>query len=120
MPQRPSREEQLVQAVLQLAAPDECSAFLQGACFGDAALLQQCDALVRARKQSGKSLDPDLTVESAPTPERPLIEPLTEKPGDHIGHYKLLQQIGEGGMSIVRMPSTAQSRLNSSYILARG
>ncbi len=29
--------------------------------------------------------------------------PVTEKPGDHIGHYKLLQQIGEGGCGIVYM-----------------
>ena len=29
--------------------------------------------------------------------------PLTEKPGDRIGHYKLLQQIGEGGCGVVYM-----------------
>ena len=29
--------------------------------------------------------------------------PLSEKPGDKIGHYKLLQQIGEGGCGVVYM-----------------
>ena len=29
--------------------------------------------------------------------------PLTEKPGDKIGHYKLLQQIGQGGCGVVYM-----------------
>ena len=29
--------------------------------------------------------------------------PLTEKPGDKIGRYKLLQQIGEGGCGVVYM-----------------
>src|SRR6185369_3790571 len=28
---------------------------------------------------------------------------LAEKPGDRIGHYKLLQQIGEGGCGLVYM-----------------
>ena len=32
-----------------------------------------------------------------------LSTPLTEKPGDRIGHYKLLQQIGEGGCGVVYM-----------------
>src|SRR5438874_2984355 len=28
---------------------------------------------------------------------------VTQKPGDRIGHYKLLQQIGEGGCGVVYM-----------------
>jgi len=36
--------------------------------------------------------------------EAPLVSlPLTEKPGDRIGRYKLLQQIGEGGCGVVYM-----------------
>ena len=31
------------------------------------------------------------------------LPPLTEQPGDRIGRYKLLQQIGEGGFGIVYM-----------------
>jgi serine/threonine protein kinase/WD40 repeat protein len=42
--------------------------------------------------------------EPAPTPSLPL----TEKPGDRIGHYKLLQQIGEGGCGIVYMAQQDQ------------
>src|SRR5262249_6597107 len=31
------------------------------------------------------------------------VHAATEKPGDRIGHYKLLQQIGEGGYGVVYM-----------------
>ena len=33
----------------------------------------------------------------------PPTDPLTEKPGDRIGRYKLLEQIGEGGCGVVYM-----------------
>src|ERR1700756_2693916 len=38
-------------------------------------------------------------------PEQPkaTVVPITEKPGDRIGRYKLLQQIGEGGCGTVYM-----------------
>jgi len=38
-------------------------------------------------------------------PEEPkaTVVPITEKPGDRIGRYKLLQQIGEGGCGVVYM-----------------
>ena len=38
-------------------------------------------------------------------PEEPkaIVVPITEKPGDRIGRYKLLQQIGEGGCGTVYM-----------------
>lgn len=40
--------------------------------------------------------------------EAPAIDPLTEKTGDKIGHYKLLQQIGEGGCGVVYMAEQEQ------------
>jgi hypothetical protein len=44
--------------------------------------------------------------EPAASPPGPTVHisiPLTEKPGDKIGHYKLLEQIGEGGCGVVYM-----------------
>src|SRR6476660_3664758 len=35
--------------------------------------------------------------------EVPMVVPVTEKPGDRIGRYKLLQKIGEGGCGAVYM-----------------
>src|SRR5204863_3303678 len=40
-------------------------------------------------------LDPQVTPAAFPS--------VTEKPGDRIGRYKLLQQIGEGGCGVVYM-----------------
>src|SRR5437667_9179430 len=46
-----------------------------------------------------------LALASEPDPQETLLVPprVTEKPGDRIGHYKLLQQIGEGGCGVVYM-----------------
>ncbi len=38
-----------------------------------------------------------------PQPTIALTVPIAEKPGDRIGHYKLLEQIGEGGCGVVYM-----------------
>src|SRR5216110_493368 len=44
-----------------------------------------------------------LAAESEPPDPHATSPPLTEKPGDRIGRYKLLQQIGEGGCGVVYM-----------------
>jgi serine/threonine protein kinase len=46
--------------------------------------------------------EPDATV--APNADRPVpVRPIKEGPGSRIGPYKLLQEIGEGGMGVVYM-----------------
>jgi len=47
-------------------------------------------------------LPTDLAVEESVT-IRLALPPIAEKPGDKIGRYKLLQQIGEGGCGVVYM-----------------
>src|SRR5450631_59038 len=45
--------------------------------------------------------DPDVTIKSSPSTDLPPTVPITEKPGDRIGRYKLLERIGEGGCGVV-------------------
>ncbi len=104
MADHPPREELIFNAVLQLKTREERIAYLNGACAGDAALLQRVEALLNAHA----STDPDMTVKSSPSTDRQVVEPLTEKAGDHINRYKLLQEIGEGGCGTVYMAEQEQ------------
>ena len=98
------REETLFNAALQLAAPEARAAYLAEACPDDEPLRQRVAVLLRAHDQADASLDkpaaglPARTLVLNPA----LIQP-TEKAGDKIGRYKLLQQIGEGGCGVVYM-----------------
>jgi len=47
--------------------------------------------------------DPQRRASQPPSGTIVLSFPVTEQPGDRIGHYKLLQQIGEGGCGVVYM-----------------
>jgi len=51
-------------------------------------------------RRAGRAPPPDSTL---PLRVTTINLPLTEKPGDRIGRYKLLQKIGEGGCGVVYM-----------------
>jgi len=76
----------------------ERAAYLEHACGGDPQLRAEVEALLEAHQQSGDLLDAADVGESATMTLPPL-----EHPGTQIGPYKLLQQIGEGGMGVVFM-----------------
>jgi len=83
---------------------------LDDACQGDAALRAQVEKLLRAPDQAGAFLE----APAIPTPGSAAGESLsfTEKPGDWIGPYKFLEQIGEGGCRVVYMAEQEQLDLN--------
>src|SRR5438552_8972794 len=89
-----NREKEIFEQALDITPTEERLRFLTSACGKDAALLARVQALLRA-DESGESF----------LPEQPkaIVVPITEKPGDKIGRYKLLQQIGEGGCGVVYM-----------------
>ncbi len=96
MTPNPSRELELFSQALPLAAAER-GVFLDQACGSDTVLRQRVEALLRAHGEAGDFL------EQAPTsPESAAVfAPAGEKPGDWIGRYKLLEQIGEGGCGVV-------------------
>jgi serine/threonine protein kinase len=72
--------------------------FVQQACGGNKQLRDQLLRLLHAHFQGGSILD-----SPASGLDATINQPITEKPGTVIGPYKLLQQIGEGGMGVVFM-----------------
>jgi WD40 repeat protein/serine/threonine protein kinase len=89
-----NREKEIFEQALDITPTEERLRFLTSACDQDAALLARVQALLRA-DESGESFLPEQPKATVGAP--------TEKPGDRIGHYKLLQQIGEGGCGVVYM-----------------
>src|SRR5258706_7390043 len=79
---------------------EKCGAVL--APFGAEALCPNC----MLHEAIGLEADPTAQPAAAsPGEQRATVvaTAVTEKPGDRIGRYKLLQQIGEGGMGVVYM-----------------
>ncbi|MEW6156886.1 MAG: protein kinase [Verrucomicrobiota bacterium] len=93
--QQPSRIKELFEQALDIESAAERSAFLEQACAGRRELLDRVQALLRAHETAHEFL-PDLPATGSEVP-------ITEKPGDRIGRYKLLQKIGEGGCGVVYM-----------------
>jgi serine/threonine protein kinase len=80
-----------------LARPQaERPAFLAAACGGDEPLQRRLQALLHAHENPGSFL-----AEQPPLAAATLDDPIAERPGTVIGPYKLMEQIGEGGMGLV-------------------
>ena len=98
------REVAVFEAALQLP-PEQREAYLEQTCGGDFELGQRIRALLKAHESATEVLAP---VESPARPTLVVSVPPSEKPGDKIGPYKLLQQIGEGGCGVVYMAEQEQ------------
>ena len=97
MPVDPKRVQALFLAAVEQTDPAGRVAVLDRECQTDAELRQRVEALLRASDAPGSLLE-------SPAPVAATVdEPVSERPGTLIGPYKLLQQIGEGGMGTVFM-----------------
>ncbi|HEX5272450.1 MAG TPA: serine/threonine-protein kinase, partial [Gemmataceae bacterium] len=82
---------------LELASAAERAAFLDRACGGDAGLRRRVERLLEAHAEADSFLAEGPPVAAAST------DLAAEAGGTAIGLYKLLEQIGEGGMGTVWM-----------------
>jgi serine/threonine protein kinase/Tfp pilus assembly protein PilF len=92
-----TRAKEIFGEALERSGMDR-AAFLAGACAGDAALRSRVEALLWAAERDDAFLR-DATVGSS----LGATAPIGEVPGQRIGPYRLLQQIGEGGFGAVFM-----------------
>jgi serine/threonine protein kinase len=88
---------------LEIAAPEERSAYLEDVCGDDPVLKAEIEALLRAHGRAGDFLEtPAMSELSIDDDDDDAHEP-AEAVGAIVGNYKLLQEIGAGGMGIVYM-----------------
>ena len=111
MNEPPNAEVAIFAAALELPA-DQRGAYLDQACAEDPALRRQVEALLRVHDDAGNFFEKLASVARPSTAEGEMPGPKitiripavhAEKAGDRIGHYELLQQIGEGGCCGVYM-----------------
>ena len=94
-----SKVEAIFFAALEKQSPDDRIAYLDEVCASDPDLRQRVEALLNARLKLGTFLQGH-AADMVATTSAPLT---SERPDTQIGPYKLLQQIGEGGMGTVYM-----------------
>jgi serine/threonine protein kinase/WD40 repeat protein len=91
---RPDVKSLFFEAIDQ-RSPEELRCFLDRACANDKELRANLEQLLSAHRDAGNFLGG-----SSPAA---IDQPRLERPGAQIGPYKLLEQIGEGGMGVVFM-----------------
>jgi serine/threonine protein kinase/Flp pilus assembly protein TadD len=97
-----SSAKEIFFAALEQRSPQDLASYLKQACGNDAELRQQVEQLLRAHDQAGRFL-------GGPETAAPTIDGAVTFAPSQIGPYKLLQQIGEGGMGVVYLAEQTAS-----------
>ena len=81
---------------LEIESPAARAAYLDEACGTDAGLRAEIEGLLRYHGKAGGFMGRPLAADATED-----YETIAERPGTVIGPYKLMEQIGEGGMGLV-------------------
>jgi serine/threonine protein kinase/tetratricopeptide (TPR) repeat protein len=92
------QEEEIFKLALKIKPAKARETYLKQVCGENHALFDRLMTLLQAYDEESSFLEKPLS--GAIVTE---IGPVTEQPGDKIGSFKLLQQIGEGGFGVVYM-----------------
>src|SRR5262245_28025376 len=98
MASSPDQIDRIFWDALQLTSEAERKAYLDRVCGVDNELRRLVEKLLRAEPKAAEFLEQPLG-----EPQGTVDEPIAERAGTVIGPYKLIEQIGEGGMGAVWM-----------------
>src|SRR3954447_24883078 len=96
-------EESIFAEAMRKGSPQERSAFLDEVCAEHPDLRREIDALLTAHDQAAGFLEGPPVALASGVETSAATAPPPEQLGAMIGPYKLLQQLGEGGMGVVFM-----------------
>jgi len=101
MPEKSNPEDDLFEEALLKSSDAERAAFLESACENQPALRARLEIMLEGHLNAAGFL---ATVPEGGPPQQTMVvaeSTGSEQLGRRIGHYKLLQQLGEGGCGIV-------------------
>src|SRR5262245_18222137 len=90
--------DEVFEEAFRRAAGQDRARYLDEVCGGDLELRRRVERLLRALSEAGSFLEAP-----AQDPSPTVDQPPVESPGTVIGPYKLIEQVGEGGMGTVWM-----------------
>jgi serine/threonine protein kinase/tetratricopeptide (TPR) repeat protein len=99
---RPDNEE-IFHAARDIPDQDSRREYVRAACGGDENRIAHVEALLAAADAPDSLLDLPAGGDPVAAADQPTAEFTAERPGTSIGPYKLIEQIGEGGMGTVWM-----------------
>jgi WD40 repeat protein/tRNA A-37 threonylcarbamoyl transferase component Bud32 len=104
----PRQVKEIFEQAMNLASAEERERFVKQACGDDMGLLARVRELLQACAQTKsyvtKNTDaqgPEATQWVTHPADTTVLLPMSEKAGDRLGRYKLLEMIGEGGCGVV-------------------